>query len=87
MSTTELRARRARLLGVGTPLFYDEPLNIVRGEGAWLFDAEGRRYVDMYNNVPCVGHAHPHVVQAMQVQAGTLNVHSRYLHSGILGEI
>ncbi len=84
MSTTELLARRERLLGVGAPLFYEEPVNIVRGEGVWLFDAEGRRYVDMYNNVPCVGHAHPHVVEAMQVQAGTLNVHSRYLHSGIL---
>jgi 4-aminobutyrate aminotransferase-like enzyme len=84
MSTTELLARRNRLLGVGTPLFYEEPINIVRGEGVWLFDAAGRRYVDMYNNVPSVGHAHPHVVQAMQVQAGTLNVHSRYLHSGIV---
>ncbi len=84
MSTTELMARRERLLGIGTPLFYEEPVNIVRGEGVWLFDASGRRYVDMYNNVPCVGHAHPHVVEAMQAQAGTLNVHSRYLHRGIL---
>ncbi len=84
MGTTELLARREQLLGVGAPLFYEEPLTIVRGEGVWLFDAEGRRYVDMYNNVPCVGHAHPHVVAAMQDQAATLNVHSRYLHSGIL---
>ncbi len=84
MSTTELLARRQRLLGVGTPLFYEEPVNIVRGDGVWLFDADGRRYLDMYNNVPCVGHAHPRVVEAMRVQAATLNVHSRYLHSGIL---
>ncbi len=84
MSTTDLLARRERLLGVGAPLFYEEPVNIVRGEGVWLFDVDGRSYVDMYNNVPCVGHAHPRVVEAMWAQAGTLNVHSRYLHSGIL---
>ncbi|PON13827.1 aspartate aminotransferase family protein [Candidatus Entotheonella serta] len=84
MKTTELLTRRQRLLGVSAPLFYEEPVNIVRGEGVWLFDADGRRYLDMYNNVPCVGHAHPHVVEAMRAQAATLNVHSRYLHSGIL---
>lgn len=84
MTTTELFTRRERLLGVGTPLFYQEPVHIVRGEGAWLFDAQGRRYVDMYNNVPCVGHCHPHVVEAMHRQASTLNVHSRYLHVGLL---
>ncbi len=84
MTTTDLFARRERLLGAGTPLFYEEPINIVRGEGAWLFDVDGRRYVDMYNNVPCVGHCHPHVVEAMHRQASTLNVHSRYLHEGVL---
>ena len=60
------------------------PLHIVRGDGVYLFDADGRRYVDMYNNVPCVGHANPHVVEAMTRQQGTLNVHSRYLHEGIV---
>ena len=84
MTTTELLARRERLLGTGTPLFYKEAVNIVRGEGVWLFDPDGRRYLDMYNNVPCVGHCHPHVVEAMHRQASTLNVHSRYLHEGVL---
>jgi 4-aminobutyrate aminotransferase-like enzyme len=84
MSTSELLARRERLLGVGTPLFYDQPLHIVQGEGVWLVGADGKRYLDMYNNVPCVGHGHPHVVEAMQQQAAGLNVHSRYLHEGIL---
>ena len=84
MTSTELLARRDRLLGTGAPIFYQNPLNIVRGEGVWLFDDEGRRYLDMYNNVPCVGHCHPHVVQAMHTQAQTLNVHSRYLHEGVL---
>ena len=84
MTTTDLLTRRERLLGTGTPLFYQEAVNIVRGEGVWLFDPDGRRYLDMYNNVPCVGHCHPHVVEAMYRQASTLNVHSRYLHEGVL---
>ena len=83
MTETLLR-RRERLLGAGAPLFYREPVHIVRGDGVAVFDHSGRRYVDMYNNVPCVGHCHPHVVQAISAQAATLNVHSRYLHEGIL---
>ena len=84
MDTTTLAARREKALGAGAPLFYDKPLHIVRGEGVHLFDETGRRYVDMYNNVPCVGHANPHVVEAMSRQQATLNVHSRYLHEGIV---
>ena len=85
MTTTDsLVARRDRALGTGAALFYKTPLNIVRGEGVALFDADGRRYVDMYNNVPCVGHANPQVAEAMARQQGTLNVHSRYLHEGII---
>ena len=80
----ELLARRERLLGAGVATFYQDPVHIVRGEGVWLYDADGRRYLDLYNNVPCVGHAHPRVVEAMQRQTETLNVHSRYLHEGIL---
>jgi len=79
-----LMQRRDRILGAGAPLFYRTPVHIVRGESVFLFDADGRQYLDMYNNVPCVGHANPHVVEAMARQAGTLNVHSRYLHEGIL---
>ncbi|WP_415183772.1 aspartate aminotransferase family protein [Phaeovulum sp.] len=82
--TTDLMARRARLLGPNVPTFYDRPVHIVRGEGVWLWDAEGRRYLDCYNNVPHVGHCHPHVVEAIARQAATLNTHTRYLHEGIL---
>jgi 4-aminobutyrate aminotransferase-like enzyme len=76
--------RRQRLLGNAYKLFYDEPVHIVKGEGVWLYDAEGRRYLDMYNNVPHVGHCHPHVVDALCRQIGTLNTHTRYLHENIL---
>lgn len=83
-TTTTLLARRDRALGAGTPLFYEHPLHIVRGEGTYLYDADGRRYLDMYNNVPCVGHANPRVVEAMARQQATLNTHSRYLHEGVI---
>jgi 4-aminobutyrate aminotransferase-like enzyme len=84
MNATTLAARRDQAMGAGAPLFYSTPLHIVRGQGVELFDPEGRRYVDMYNNVPCVGHANPHVAEAMARQQSTLNVHSRYLHEGIV---
>ena len=84
MTNSDLMDRRDHLLGAGAPIFYEKPVNIVRGEGVWLYDDGGRRYLDMYNNVPCVGHCHPHVVAAMHNQAQTLNVHSRYLNEGVL---
>jgi 4-aminobutyrate aminotransferase-like enzyme/Ser/Thr protein kinase RdoA (MazF antagonist) len=77
---TLLQRRKAALGGDLSPLFYREPLQVVRGEGPWLHTADGRRYLDAYNNVPVVGHAHPAVVQAISRQAAVLNVHSRYLH-------
>jgi 4-aminobutyrate aminotransferase-like enzyme len=71
--------RRARLLAPSYRLFYEQPLEVVRAEGVWLFDEQGRRYLDAYNNVPVVGHCHPAVVQAICDQARTLNTHTRYL--------
>jgi 4-aminobutyrate aminotransferase-like enzyme len=81
---TDLLARRNAALGAGAPLFYEVPLHIVRGDDVYVYDNSGRRYVDMYNNVPCVGHANPRVVEAMTRQQATLNVHSRYLHEGVV---
>ncbi|MGO7749071.1 aspartate aminotransferase family protein [Rhizobium ruizarguesonis] len=79
-----LLARRERLLGRNMSTFYDDPVQLVRGEGVWLWDADGRKYLDCYNNVPHVGHCHPRVVDAISRQASTLNTHTRYLHEGIL---
>ncbi|MFZ8940758.1 MAG: aspartate aminotransferase family protein [Gemmobacter sp.] len=80
----DLIARRARLMGPNVPTFYRAPVEIVRGEGVWLWDASGRRYLDCYNNVAHVGHCHPHVVAAIARQAGLLATHTRYLHRGVL---
>lgn len=84
MSPADLLQRRERALGPAYRLFYDQPVHLVRGEGAWLFGADGKRYLDCYNNVASVGHCHPHVVAALSRQAATLNTHTRYLHEHIV---
>ena len=85
--TETLLERRARLMGPNIPTFYRTPVHIVRGEGVWLWDADGKRYLDCYNNVAHVGHCHPRVVAAIAAQAAVLNTHTRYLHEGVLDYI
>lgn len=80
----EMIARRQRLLGPAYRLFYANPVHVVRGEGVWLYDPEGKAYLDVYNNVASVGHSHPHVVEALSRQAAILNTHTRYLHDAVL---
>jgi len=84
MTNSTLLDRRDHLFGKGSTLFYEEPVQLIRGEGVHMYDESGRRYVDMYNNVPCVGHCHPQFVETVSRQVNTLNVHSRYLHESIL---
>lgn len=82
--TERLIEARAHLLGPAYRLFYERPVHLVRGSGSHLFDADGGRYLDAYNNVVSVGHCHPRVVAAITRQAETLNTHTRYLHDGIV---
>ena len=79
-----LVARRQAALGPAYRLFYEHPLHLVRGEGVWLYDAEGRAYLDTYNNVASCGHCHPRIVAAMAEQAGLFASHTRYLHDRVL---
>ena len=74
-----LMSRRQRLLGPTYGLFYREPVHLVRAQGVWMFDPQERPYLDVYNNVPVVGHGHPRVVEALVGQAKRLNTHTRYL--------
>jgi 4-aminobutyrate aminotransferase-like enzyme len=80
----QLIERRSRVLGTAYRLFYEHPLHTVRGEGVWLYDDQGRRYLDAYNNVASLGHCHPRVVEAIARQAARLNTHTRYLQEGII---
>ena len=62
-----------------SPLFYKEPINLESGEGVWLYDKSGKKYLDVYNNVPVAGHCHPRIISSLTDQASKLNVHSRYV--------
>ena len=79
-----LVARRQRLLGPAYRLFYETPVHLVRGEGVWLYGADGKAYLDCYNNVASLGHCHPHVVQATARQAAIYASHTRYLNEVVL---
>ncbi|MCU1368691.1 MAG: hypothetical protein JWN39_4330, partial [Ilumatobacteraceae bacterium] len=79
-----LRRERRHVLGRSLSVAYAEPLKIVRGEGVHLIDEQGRRYLDMVNNVCHVGHCHPRVVAAGQRQMAVLNTNSRYLHDNLV---
>lgn len=81
--TSALLQRRKATLGSAYRLFYDEPLHVARAEGVWIYDTEGRRYLDVYNNVPSLGHAHPGVVAALN-QAAVLNTHTRYVEAKVV---
>jgi 4-aminobutyrate aminotransferase-like enzyme/tRNA A-37 threonylcarbamoyl transferase component Bud32 len=82
-SVSDLAERRAATFGPAIEsLTYDEPLIVDRAEGCWIFDHAGRRLLDLYNNVPCVGHAHPRVAEAIARQSRRLNTNLRYLHEG-----
>ena len=74
---------RQKHLGLSLSLSYEEPLKMVRGDGVFLIDHLGRRFLDTVNNVAHVGHEHPRVVRAGQEQMAVLNTNTRYLHDNI----
>jgi 4-aminobutyrate aminotransferase-like enzyme/Ser/Thr protein kinase RdoA (MazF antagonist) len=78
-----LAERKARI-GRNLSISYSRPLKIVRGWMQYLYDDTGRAYLDVYNNVPHVGHSHPRVVAAAQAQLALLNTNTRYLHDNIV---
>lgn len=73
-------AKRQAAFGASSVLFYEQPIEMVRASGAYMYGAGGRQYLDVYNNVPSVGHCHPRVVEAIARQVGELNIHTRYLN-------
>ncbi|MEM1421863.1 MAG: aminotransferase class III-fold pyridoxal phosphate-dependent enzyme, partial [Pseudomonadota bacterium] len=79
----DLLSRRRRNFGPISVLFYRDPIEMVRGDGVWMEAADGRRYLDFYNNVPSVGHCHPKVAQAIADQVATLNINTRYLNERV----
>ncbi|WP_053198863.1 aspartate aminotransferase family protein [Streptomyces viridochromogenes] len=76
--------RRNKVLGPGYTLIYKEPVEFVSGHGAHLIDRDGYDYLDAYNNVPCVGHAHPHVAAAVSRQMTAVNTNTRYVQESLV---
>lgn len=83
-NTHELIDKRSHLLGESYRLFYRKPVHLVKGQGQYLWDAAGDKYLDVYNNVASIGHCHPAVIEAVHQQMMALNTHTRYLHERIL---
>lgn len=83
IETSALASRRQSVLG-SSPLSYRDPVHIVNGEGVWLYDPTGQRYLDAYNNVQVVGHANPDVAAAIAGQARKLATNTRYLHEAVV---
>jgi 4-aminobutyrate aminotransferase-like enzyme/Ser/Thr protein kinase RdoA (MazF antagonist) len=78
-----LSARRDRLVP-SLSVSYRSPLKIVRGWRQYLYDETGRAFLDVYNNVPLIGHSHPRVVEAAREQLALLNTNTRYLHDNVV---
>ncbi|WP_296737534.1 aminotransferase class III-fold pyridoxal phosphate-dependent enzyme [Mesorhizobium sp.] len=83
-SRAEIVAARKATMLPNLSISYSEPIKFVRGDGVWLIDDRGRAYLDCFNNVCHLGHAHPHVVEAIASQAARLNTNTRYLHDNIV---
>ncbi len=84
LSSEALLARRRSSLSPGLGLSYERPVHVLRGEGVWLYGPDGEVWLDAYNNVPQVGHCHPHVVDAIARQASRLNTNTRYLYASLV---
>ena len=83
-SKQEILTKRSQHMGKSLSISYQKPLKIVRGWQQYLYDENGRAYLDVVNNVCHVGHSHPHVVKALSQQAYVLNTNTRYLHDNII---
>ena len=84
ISGSSIKEERLVAIGRNLSLNFKKPLHIVAGEGAYLIDESGNRYLDLVNNVAHVGHCHPRLVAAAAKQMATLNTNTRYLHQSII---
>ncbi len=75
--------RRHKVTAPNLKLSYRDPVQMVRGWKQYLFDDQGRCYLDAYNNVPHVGHCHPHVTRAITDQVRLLSTNTRYISEGL----
>ncbi len=84
LNHNDILDQRKKYLSPSLSVSYDLPLHIVSGDGQYLFDEEGNRYLDCVNNIQHVGHCHPKVVEAAKNQYERLNTNTRYLDETIV---
>ena len=77
--TEEVYRARKKYFAGNLGLSYRKPLRVVRGWQQFLFDNNGQKYLDAYNNVPHIGHSHPELAEAVCSQVRVLNTNTRYL--------
>ncbi len=80
----KIKRLRKKYISPSFSLSYNEPLNIVRGKGQYLYDNKGKKYLDGINNIQHVGHSHPKVLEAATKQLKKLNTNTRYLDETIV---
>jgi acetylornithine/N-succinyldiaminopimelate aminotransferase len=82
MTNAEILEREAALL---LPTYHQLPIALVRGEGVWVWDADGTRYLDFYGGhcVTVLGHCPPEVVATVTEQAGQLMFYSNVVGSPV----
>ncbi|GAJ94400.1 aminotransferase [Rhizobium rhizogenes] len=78
-----LLARREAHFAGPQKHYYETPPQIERGWREFLFDVEGRAYLDMVNNVTMLGHAHPRLTAAVEQQWSRLNTNSRFHYAAV----
>jgi 4-aminobutyrate aminotransferase-like enzyme len=83
LSTKDIKKLRDQYIGPSFSLSYHEPLHIVKGKGQYLYDIDGKQYLDAVNNIQHVGHCHPKIVEAAEKQFKNLNTNTRYIDQTI----
>lgn len=78
--TSDLLENRKRHFGKNLSLSYSTPIHMNRSAFQYMYDVEGNTFLDAYNNIMLVGHAHPYVVRAAQNAMAKLNTNTRYLY-------
>jgi ethanolamine-phosphate phospho-lyase len=82
-SINELIKKRQKYISPVVSLSYDLPIHMKKSAFQYMYDSEGRTFLDAYNNIPHVGHSHPYVVEAGQRQMASLNTNTRYLYNSL----
>lgn len=83
MSKNELLTYRKEHFCSSLKTSYQTPIMFLKAKGCYLYDENDEEYLDVYNNVPHVGHSHPKVIEAITKQISLINTNTRYIHPNL----